>query len=165
MSLVFIHNRVTKGSKDRWLYHRLMLYILVNTHTALNLERHLKGITHLFWQDQIKTSQTFKWTIEQSEQTIREEDKTFIYMYIYKIRKNTQREKLWELAARVHLTMLLAKVWVSSDLLPAGHRLYRPLSPVWSDFRHCGAFWQPPNCQSTRGIKHHRTPTGSKARR
>lgn len=82
-SLSFIHNQDTKWSKDRcvlsyslWMYHRLMLYILVNTHSFKHQRNNIHS-TGLILAKSDKTLQTFNWTTEQSEQTIREgEDKT-----------------------------------------------------------------------------------------
>lgn len=86
--------------------------------------------THgLFWQKSDKTSETFNWAIQHSEAKIRGEDSP----KKRERKKHTQKEKLCELTAVMYLTMVLAKVWVSSDLLPAGHLLFRPsLSPlIW----------------------------------
>lgn len=71
-----------------------------------------------------------------------------IYTYIWR-RKNTQRKKLWELAAPHNASRQSSSLFRSSPSWTPGFQ-----TPLSSDLTSdTEAFWQPPNCQSTRGIK------------
>lgn len=115
-----------------WLYPRLMFE---EEHPCAHTQRFkpqetADGVrTHcLFWQKSDKTSETFNWAIQHSEAKIREGEDSRMKREREREKNthtHTHREKLCELTAAVYLTMALAKVWVSSDLLPAGHLLFR----------------------------------------